>query len=71
MLLGIFNALPAVPLDGGNVFRDGMSAVLERINPSMPEEKRMAVINSITISLAFLVLILFIMIIVGPYRFVI
>ncbi|WP_455391965.1 site-2 protease family protein [[Eubacterium] cellulosolvens] len=71
ILLGIFNALPAVPLDGGYVFRDEMSAVLERIKPGMSEEKRMAVINSITISLAFLVLILFIMIIVGPYRFVI
>ena len=70
ILLGIFNALPAVPLDGGYVFKDGMSAILERLRPSMPEEKRLAVINGITISLAFFILLLFIMIIIGPYMFV-
>jgi membrane-associated protease RseP (regulator of RpoE activity) len=70
ILLGIFNALPAVPLDGGYVFKDGMSAILQRLRPSMPEEKRMAVINGITISLAFFILLLFIMIIIGPYMFV-
>ena len=68
--MGIFNALPAVPLDGGYVFKDGMSVVLERLRPSMPEEKRTAVINSITISLAFFILLLFIMIIIGPYMFI-
>ena len=69
MLLGIFNAIPAVPLDGGYVFKDGISVILERLRPSMTEERRSAVINNLTISLAFFILLLFMMIIIGPYMF--
>jgi membrane-associated protease RseP (regulator of RpoE activity) len=69
MLLGIFNAIPAVPLDGGYVFKDGLSSILDRVKPGMAKEKRSAIINSLTISLAFLVLILFMMIIIVPYLY--
>ena len=69
LLLGIFNAIPAVPLDGGYVFKDGISVILERLRPSMTEERRSAVINNLTISLAFFILLLFMMIIIGPYMF--
>jgi membrane-associated protease RseP (regulator of RpoE activity) len=69
ILLGIFNAIPAVPLDGGYIFKDGMSAILERIKPRMTEEKRQAWINNMTLSLALFVLVLFIMILfLGPYK---
>ena len=66
-LLGIFNALPAVPLDGGYVFRDVMHGTIRRLKPSMDKKRREAVINSITISLAFFVLILLMMTLMGPY----
>jgi membrane-associated protease RseP (regulator of RpoE activity) len=67
LLLGIFNALPAVPLDGGYVFKDEMTAILERTKPGLTKEERTGVINQLSFTLAFLILIMFIMIILGPY----
>jgi hypothetical protein len=67
ILLGIFNAIPAIPLDGGYVFKDGMNAVVSRIMPKMDDAKRERFINSLSISLAFLILILILMTIIGPY----
>lgn len=69
ILLGIFNAIPAVPLDGGYIFKDGMLAILQKIRPKMNEEKRQAIINNLTLSLALFVLLLFMMILfLGPYK---
>ncbi len=59
MLLGIFNAIPAVPLDGGFVFRDEMSALLARIKPKMDEKTRDRHIGTLSFSLAFFILIIF------------
>ena len=67
LLLGIFNALPAVPLDGGYVFKDELTAVLERTKPGLTKEERTRVINQLSFSLAFSILIMFFMIILGPY----
>ena len=67
ILLGIFNAIPAIPLDGGYVFKDGMNALLSRLRPAMDKIKRENLINSLSVSLAFLILILFMMLIIGPY----
>jgi membrane-associated protease RseP (regulator of RpoE activity) len=67
ILLGLFNALPAVPLDGGYVFKDEMTAILERTRPGLTKEERTGVINRLSFSLAFLTLIMFLMIILGSY----
>ena len=67
ILLGIFNAIPAIPLDGGYVFKDGMNAVLSRLLPKMDSKKREMYINSLSVSLAFLILILIMMTFIGPY----
>lgn len=71
ILLGIFNMIPAIPLDGGYVFKDGMSAVLARLRPAMKKDKLMATVNLLSFSLSFLIFILFMMIIMGPYLFAI
>jgi membrane-associated protease RseP (regulator of RpoE activity) len=67
ILLGIFNALPAVPLDGGYVFKDVMHGFLRRAKPSMNEKRREAFINTLTVSFAFFILILLLMLLIGPY----
>ena len=69
ILLGIFNAIPAIPLDGGYVFKDGMNAVVSRIVPKMDAAKREKFINSLSVSLAFLILILILMTIIVPWLF--
>ncbi len=66
-LLGIFNTLPAVPLDGGYVFKDGMHTLLKKIRPKMDEKRRESFINQLSLSFAFFILMLLIMLIIGPY----
>lgn len=69
MLLGIFNAIPAVPLDGGYVFRDGMMGFLSRLKPSWDKKTQEKYITTFSLSLAFLILILILMAMFGPYFF--
>ncbi|MGB1585486.1 MAG: site-2 protease family protein [Thermoplasmatota archaeon] len=40
ILVGTFNALPMLPLDGGHIFRDATQAVLRKIRPNMDSERR-------------------------------
>jgi membrane-associated protease RseP (regulator of RpoE activity) len=70
ILLGIFNALPAVPLDGGYVFKDVMHGILRRVKPSMDQKRREVFINKVTVSLAFFILLLLLFLLFGSYRFV-
>ena len=66
IMLGATNALPAIPLDGGYIFRDGMDAVLERTNSQMSAERRQKVIRGVSYSLALFVLALILWQFVGP-----
>jgi membrane-associated protease RseP (regulator of RpoE activity) len=66
-LLGIFNTLPAVPLDGGYVFKDGMNTLLKKVRPKMDEKRRESLINRLSMSFAFFILMLLIMLILGPW----
>jgi membrane-associated protease RseP (regulator of RpoE activity) len=63
--VGLFNCLPAVPLDGGHVFRDSTYSFVYRLtrNDSISEK----ISNSITASFSMLILFSFIFMIVGPY----
>jgi len=63
--VGLFNCLPAVPLDGGHVFRDSTYSFVYRFtrNDSISEK----VSNSITASFSMLILFSFIFMILGPY----
>ncbi len=66
LMVGLTNALPAVPLDGGYIFKDWFTQLVERFKPSLEEAKRTKMIDSITMFLAFGILFLIIWQIVGP-----
>lgn len=63
--VGLFNCLPAVPLDGGHVFKDYTYSFIYRLtkNDSVSEK----VSNSITASFSMLILFSFIFMIFGPF----
>ncbi|MBI2078385.1 MAG: site-2 protease family protein [Euryarchaeota archaeon] len=57
LMLGITNALPIVPLDGGHMFKDFVGGLLERRNPTQSRERRDAVVRrtSLVVTLTLLV----------------
>lgn len=63
-IAGLFNCLPAVPLDGGHVFRDVMTAILTRTVGDGEKVERIS--EAIVLLFALLVLSSFLFIIVVP-----
>ncbi|SFM32673.1 site-2 protease family protein [Methanolobus profundi] len=63
--VGLFNCLPAVPLDGGHVFRDYMNAFLFRVTGN--EEKAEHLSALVAATFAMLILMSFLFMIFGPY----
>ncbi len=66
LMIGLTNVLPAVPLDGGYIFRDGMDYLLDRKGTKYTKEKRDQLVGSISIALALTVLGLILWQLVGP-----
>jgi len=63
--VGLFNCLPAVPLDGGHVFRDYLHAFISRFISD--EAKAKEVSSAIAASFTMLILASFLFMIFGPY----
>jgi membrane-associated protease RseP (regulator of RpoE activity) len=63
--VGLFNCLPAVPLDGGHVFRDYTYSLIYRFTKNDSISERFS--NSITASFSMLILFSFLFMIFGPY----
>ncbi|MBN2110226.1 MAG: site-2 protease family protein [Methanosarcinaceae archaeon] len=63
--VGLFNCLPAVPLDGGHVFRDYLHAAILRFTENETVAQRLSA--SISATFALLILMSFILMIFGPY----
>jgi len=62
---GLFNCLPAVPLDGGHVFRDIMTSSLTRIFGDGEKVERIS--NAIVLIFAVMILLSFVLTIIAPY----
>jgi membrane-associated protease RseP (regulator of RpoE activity) len=62
---GLFNCLPAVPLDGGHVFRDVMTSFLSKIFGDGEKVERIS--NSIVLVFAILILLSFVFVTIAPY----
>ncbi len=66
LMVGLTNVLPAVPLDGGYMFRDAFDYLVDRSGTKYTKEKREKMVGSISIGLALLVLALILWQLVGP-----
>lgn len=66
LMIGLTNALPAVPLDGGFLFMDALDDVVKKVNRKADEEQRRRTVESITSWMALLILFMIIWQFVGP-----
>jgi len=66
LMVGLTNALPAVPLDGGFIFADGVSGILDKFKQGMAEERKEAIVDNLVGILAFTVVFLVIWQLIGP-----
>jgi len=66
LMVGLSNALPAVPLDGGYIFKDWLDSYLKRSKKYQDEEKRTGMVNRVALTLAFMVLFLILWQVIGP-----
>jgi membrane-associated protease RseP (regulator of RpoE activity) len=66
LMIGLTNVLPAVPLDGGYLFRDMFDYVVSKARPAYSSEKREKIVASITLAFALMVLFLILWQLVGP-----
>ena len=66
LMVGLTNALPAVPLDGGFIFADGVSGILDKFKQGMTEERKEVFVDNLVAILAFSVIFLVIWQLVGP-----
>ncbi len=66
LMVGMTNALPAVPLDGGFLFRDWIDSLVERLKKDSSEKQRQRYVALITYTLAVFVLALIVWQLIGP-----
>src|SRR3989475_8106209 len=66
LMLGATNALPAVPLDGGYIFKDGIESLVSRLRKGMPVEARDRIVRGLSYTFAFLILTLVLWQLIGP-----
>lgn len=64
LMVGLFNSLPAVPLDGGFIFKDGLTSLAERFN--LKEKKKEIFVHGFTYLIALTILALLLWQLVGP-----
>ncbi|MDW7733049.1 MAG: site-2 protease family protein [Methanolobus sp.] len=63
--VGLFNCLPAVPLDGGHVFRDYLHSAVYRLTKNESKAERLS--GTISGTFALMIFMSFILMIFGPY----
>lgn len=66
IMIGATNALPAVPLDGGYLFRDGIEGLVSRLRKGIPPAERDRIVRGVSYTFAFLILGLVLWQLIGP-----
>jgi membrane-associated protease RseP (regulator of RpoE activity) len=65
--VGLFNCLPAVPLDGGHIFRELFKSLAEKFLKNTKDQER--VTSVLVTTLGVVILVSFLILLVGPYVF--
>lgn len=63
--VGLFNCLPAVPLDGGHIFKDYTKVFIYRLTGNEEQSHRLSA--AVTATFAILIFMSFVFMVVGPY----
>jgi membrane-associated protease RseP (regulator of RpoE activity) len=66
LMVGIFNALPAIPLDGGFIYKDGMDSIIKKLRKNLDEKKREKIVRRISLFTALFIVAIFVWQILGP-----
>jgi membrane-associated protease RseP (regulator of RpoE activity) len=66
LMVGLTNALPAVPLDGGFIFADGVTGILDQFKGGLTEERKEGIVDNLVGVLAFTVIFLVVWQLIGP-----
>ena len=66
LMLGATNALPAVPLDGGYIFKDGIESLVSSLRKGITVEARDRIVRGLSYTFAFLILALVLWQLIGP-----
>ncbi|MCU0859688.1 MAG: site-2 protease family protein [Thermoplasmata archaeon] len=66
LMVGLTNVLPAVPLDGGYIFRDGADYLFSKLLPKSTKEQREKAVGNLILFLSLFVLALIVWQLIGP-----
>jgi membrane-associated protease RseP (regulator of RpoE activity) len=56
LMIGIFNILPMVPLDGGFLFNDGIRLIIKRIKKSITDENLDKIVRKVSLVISLIIL---------------
>jgi len=65
LVLGVTNALPAVPFDGGYLLKDGVGAIVDRTHKDSTPEKREMIENGVTRTVSYATLFILMMVMIA------
>jgi membrane-associated protease RseP (regulator of RpoE activity) len=65
--VGLFNCLPAVPLDGGHIFREIFQSLAEKLFQNTKDQERIT--SALVTTLGLVILSSFLILLIGPYVF--
>ncbi len=66
LMVGLTNALPSVPLDGGFIFADGVTGLLDKVKTGLTEQRKEEIVDNLVAVLAFTVVFLVVWQLIGP-----
>ncbi|NLI73364.1 MAG: hypothetical protein GX369_01130 [Euryarchaeota archaeon] len=66
LMLGMTNALPAIPLDGGHLFRDWVDTLVRRFKKNISEDEVERIVSAISTTFIVLVVFLIAWLLIGP-----
>ena len=66
LMVGLTNALPSVPLDGGFIFADGVTGILDKFKTGLTVQRKEEIVDNLVAVLAFSVVFLVVWQLVGP-----